>query len=327
MKKLFDEVLSKAKMAFASKEYETALIHCEKAIELQPDGVKAYALAGNICLVCDRLADAEQYFRQAVDLDSATGERYFALANSLFGQKRYAEALEYYAKAEQLGCSDKVREKIYYLMNVLNQYSGGTKDRSENYRNISTSDETSVNTSSGEGNLKETLWKHVQMYVEAGDFANAENCAVQLKLLEPRNFQNYHLLLQLLLEQQKTAQAERVFREGQKYCEIDAEEHIDEVFDEAWFLCYHAEQNPKQDKTYYEKAVQVLQELSTERNISSDIQCEITVTIAEISLKMGNIRQALSLAEQIANEQDEELMEFIERARAVLEEGAALLRE
>lgn len=121
MRNQFEELCSEAQMAFANGRYDTAVDICKKAIRLQSNVVAIYTLAGNASLVQNQMEEAEKFFIHAVELDKYVGERYFDLANSLFGQQRLSEALENYAKAVQLGCRDEVMQKIYYLMGVINQ--------------------------------------------------------------------------------------------------------------------------------------------------------------------------------------------------------------
>ena len=58
----------------------------------------------------DKALQAEGYFRRAIEASPENGEMHFMLGNALFGQKKIAEALACYTKAEKLGCRDEVRQ-------------------------------------------------------------------------------------------------------------------------------------------------------------------------------------------------------------------------
>ena len=107
------DYLSQATQAYASGQYAVSQELCDKVTALYPDTTEAYALAGSCCLVREMFFAAEKYFRRSVSLDPENGERYFELANSLFGQQRNAEAMEAYATALQYGCRDEVMRKIH----------------------------------------------------------------------------------------------------------------------------------------------------------------------------------------------------------------------
>lgn len=322
-----DELIAKAKISFSNNQYESALSYCKMALELEPNSIIAYSLAGNICLVWEKLVESENYFCKAIELDGSTGERYFELANSQFGQKKYAKALENYARAEQLGCSNEVKQKIYYLMGILNQYIGEKKDKRENYKNALINYEKSARVQEGDIDQKDILLKRIQIYLELGDLENAENCATQLKLLAPQIYQNYHLLLQLLLEQQKIALAENILMEAKTYCKIEFTDYIEMTFDEALIYCFKAEQDPEYMEKNYRHAINSLMNLSKEKDISLDVQYESIVTIAEIYLKLKDVKQAVELVQQIANFENPDLLEYIERARFILVEGLTAISE
>jgi tetratricopeptide (TPR) repeat protein len=59
---------------------------------------------------------------------------------------------------------------------------------------------------------KEILLKRLQIYVESQDFANAENYAVQLKMLAPAEFRSYQIYFQILAAMGKYDKAEELIK-------------------------------------------------------------------------------------------------------------------
>lgn len=316
MKNLFDNYYSQAKSAFASERYENALLYCEQAIKISPGRFEPFSLAGNACLVLHDNLKAEKYFKQAIIIDHNTGERYFDLANSLFGQQRLSEALENFAIAIQLGCRDDIMQKIYYLMGVINQVD------KKNYKDALLNYEKSERIPGANVDQTEILLKRIQIYVEQGRFENAENCAVQLKLLVPSEFQSYQLLFQLYLEQKKTVEANNILLEAEENIEHDSGIEVEIGFDRAMLYCFMAQQYPDDAVQYYEKALEQLKRLDESRLLSIKDKCEVLITSAEIHMKLKQYDRAIQLAQKGEEHTEPEVKEYLERARYLLLECA-----
>lgn len=316
IKNQFEELCSEAQMAFANGRYDIAVNMCKKAIQLESNIVEIYTLAGNACLVQNQMEEAEQFFKQAIVLDMYVGERYFDLANSLFGQQRLSEALENYAKAVQLGCRDEVMQKIYYLMGVINQVD------QKNYKDALLNFEKSEKIQGVNVDQTDILLKKIQIYVEQRRFEKAENCAVQLKILVPSEFQSYQLLFQLYLEQKKTSEADSVLKEAEENVVLDSEIKIEISFDRAMLSCFLAEQNLDEMKKHYEKALEQLAELDKSGLLSKKDKCEVLITSSEIYMKLQQCDMAMKLASIAVSYTESELVEYVERGRYILLECA-----
>lgn len=307
----YTELLSQAQMAFASEKYDVALSKCEEAIRCFPYSIECIVLLGNIHLVQNMFGEAEQCFLKAVDLQPEIGEHYFNLGNSLFGQQRLAEAMQQYAKAIQLGCRDEVMQKIYYLVGIINQLDGKNAEALINFDKSDAIAGINVD-------REDILLKRIQIYVEQNNLDKAENCALQLKLLVPDEFKSYQLLFQLYLEQRKISEASSILNEADKYCEKEPDTITEITFDKAMLCCFQAEQFPQQQTEYYEKALNILEQLERTDGIKVSDKCEAIITRADIHLKLGRYDEAQILAESVAQEVLPELNECVERARYVI---------
>ncbi len=312
MKSKFEELYSEAQMAFVNGRYDTAVNICEKAVRLKADVPEIYTLAGNACLVQKQMEEAEKFFIHAAELNAHEGERYFDLANSLLGQQRLSEALEIYAKAVQLGCRDEVMQKIYYLMGVINQTD------QKNYKDALSNFEKSEKIPGVNADQADILLKKIQIYVEQQRFEKAENCAIQLKLLMPGEFQGYQLLFQLYLQQKKIEKAKDILDEAEENAGFHSEAQIEIAFDRAMLSCFLAEQNPDQMSEHYENALKQLAELDETGLLSKNDKCEALITGAEIYMKLRQYDEAIKLAELAASHTEPELTEYIERGYYIL---------
>ena len=306
-----DEVLSNVAIAFSCEQYESALEQCKKIIKTDEHNIEAYVFAGNSCIMLDRLPEAESYFSKAIELNSSNGDLYFSLGHSQYGQKKYSEALRNYAKAEQYGCSEENRQKLYYLMGILCQAQGNDQAALINF-------EKSSNAAPTNANQKDIVLKTVQIYVEQGDMESAEEYAVQYKLLAPDEFKSYQLLFQIYLEAKKTDEAVAVLDEAEKNCPLSAQDEIDISFDRALVLCFKAENEPEHMAEHFESAIAQLEELEKGGALPLALQYETVITRAEIYIKLGKHEHAYSLISNVADASetdDEEANALIYRAR------------
>jgi tetratricopeptide (TPR) repeat protein len=198
-------------------------------------------------LVLERLTDSEQYLQKAIELDGTNGEKYFDLANIKFGLEKYAEALANYAKAEQFGCNDDTRQKLYYQLGMLSHMTGDTKSALLNF-------EKAENIGAVNADTKEILLKRLQIYIESEDYTSAENYAIQLKMLAPGEFRSYQIYLQILVAMSKYGKAEEVLAEAESYADIaaDVRNKADICFDKAMILAVKADKDPANSAAYYQ---------------------------------------------------------------------------
>lgn len=308
----FDELISQAQMAFTNAQYDYCIELCQAALQLESGSIAVYTLKGNSYLVMNHFKEAEREFRKAIELDNKTGERYFDLGNSLFGQQRLSEALVSYAAATQFGCREEILKKIYYIMGVINQVS------QNNYKDALLNYEKSDKLPGDNADQADILLKKIQIYVEQRDFFKAENCAIQLKYLLPSEFQSYQLLFQLYLEQKKTHEAKKILDEAEKNVDITQEIKIEIGFDRAMLSCFLAEQSPEEKNKYYEQALKQLAALGKSGMLDQKDRCEVLITSAEIYLKLEKYDMAVKLASAVAAYTEDALLEYIERGRYIL---------
>ncbi|MDY5772964.1 MAG: tetratricopeptide repeat protein [Bacteroidaceae bacterium] len=311
MEKKFDELYSDAQFAFSIGRYDTAIELGKKALTIAPNEVKVYSLVGNAYLVQNKLNDAEQYFVKAEDLDPNTGERYFDLGNCYFGQQRLKEALEQYASAIKLGCRDEVMQKLYYVVGIINQLDGKRAEALVNFEKADAIDGLN-------NDRTDILLKKTQIYVEQNNLPQAENCALQLKLLMPNEFKSYQLLFQIYLEQRKIDEAGDVLAEAEQYCGDSPEEATEIRFDRAMLYCFMAENDPEKQEVHFSNAEAVLDEIEASPDSSELNRCEAILTRADICYKLNRIDQAIEFAGKVEKITDPELAEYAERARYTL---------
>lgn len=322
------EELLLAEQAHENGEFETALSHCRKAMETDSASVPAYQGAGRICMLLERLEEAEEYFQKVLELDGSQGSQHFDLGNVYFGCGQYTKALSCYAKAEFLGCEPEVLQKVYYLTGLLQQAE------MKNARRVSTKADAAraalMNFQKAEQvpglneERADILLRQTQVHVETGDFANARHCAEALKLLLPNQFKSYQLLFQIDLQQGELARAEAILEEAERAFSQSSAHEIDIAFDRVLLHCYRAERERAHHREHYANALQCLRDLDCRHDPAA--RCEVIVTAAEIHMNLEEPEEARQLMESVLSQTEGDLdgllTEYTERARFLLLEIA-----
>ena len=294
MNEKVQNLLKSADIAFINGQYEKSLELCQEVIEINPENVDARTGAGKVCIVLEKLDEALTYFEEAIELDSTNGERYFNLANVKFGLGKFNEALINYAKAEQLDCNDEIKQKIYYQIGVINQLTGNKKAALVNY-----------NKSENIGNInpdaKDILIKKIQIYVETEDFINAENAAIQYKMIAPNEFKSYLIYIQILMTTRKYDKIEKVLEEIELY--VDDKDLLSNKVEiciiRASLLSMKADQDKENRFKYYEQSLANFDQFLNQEDITQNDLDLIYFSKAEIYMKLERFDEAIKSLEEI----------------------------
>ncbi len=82
----YENLLSKARVAYANKRYEEAIKLAKTIIQFNKTKSEAYIIAGNAYLLLNNLVNAKEMYQQAIVLDNTNGEYYFLLGNVYLGE-------------------------------------------------------------------------------------------------------------------------------------------------------------------------------------------------------------------------------------------------
>lgn len=90
------EFISNSKVAFINGQFQEAFTLAKEAIKLDEN------CAANVCMSLGRYEDAIEYYQKAVNCDPNNGNRFFSLGYAQASVNKIAEAMQNFAKADEL---------------------------------------------------------------------------------------------------------------------------------------------------------------------------------------------------------------------------------
>lgn len=322
MKKKTEEYLSNASTAFLTGQYDTAIQWCNMLLNLSPNNSEAYFFKGASFLVLEKLDYAEECFVEAIRLQPENGEYYFYLGNCYYGINDIHKALENFSKAEKYGISDKSKMKMFYIVGIINQ------ERNE-YDAALSYFQKSEAVKGNNPEQRDIFIRKIQIYVKRREMEAAEDCARSLKFLAPNEFNTYQLLFQIYARQKKNREAVEVLEEASEKFKGNQKVQIEIGFDYAMLHALLADEAETTEQMHFEykKAMQYLSRLLAEPELEIKDQFQIFLTLTDIYYKLGDIDKAITMSEKIANETDETLSGYIERAKYNLSEAHLIKKQ
>ena len=122
------EVISNSRVAFINGQMAEAFKLAKEAIKLDENCADAYQCAANVCMSLSRYEDAIEYYQKAVNCDPNNGNRYFSLGYAQASVNKIAEAMQNFAKADELGLNEDAAGQMYHILGIVNQEFGKLDD-------------------------------------------------------------------------------------------------------------------------------------------------------------------------------------------------------
>lgn len=218
----YEELLSNAESAFVNKQYHVSLEYYQNALEVKPDDVYLLSRAGSLCVVLGRYEDAFRHFIRAAEVDPDNGDNYYNLGNVYYFIKDYAKCLDMYTKAELIGCSSEVLNKLYFQKAMLCGARGDAKAALMYLKKYERAHENDIKAMD-----PRVLSEKVKLQMALQEFEEAELSAAKLLNVQPTRFQNYILYFNLLMALKKYDKAEQILLDAQEYAEMsDKDQYV-----------------------------------------------------------------------------------------------------
>lgn len=291
---MFEEYLSNSKIAFNNKQFNEALTWIQKALNENSEDVSANSQAGIICVVLKDFVNAKKYFQKAVDLNPENGDNLFNLGNAYFFNDEYNKALNYYSMADSVGCSDEAKSKLYHQMAIICSVTNNPQSALINYQKYE-------DCSGSNGTDADTIAEKTKLYLLCNDIENALKCAGQLVLVAPSEFDSYETYFQILLSAGKYDKAEQVLNDATKYATLTPSNEFTIELNKVSILISKAELGTQLADTYYNNALNLLDNLKSRQDIEKEDLDNILLTSAEIYLKLEKFDEAIQCVNEIRN--------------------------
>ena len=275
------ELLVNAEIAFANKQYATALNWYQKVLEITPDDIYVLSRAGAICVPLGKFEDALLYFSRAAQLDPTNGDNAFNYANACFFNKDHVKAFELYVEAEKIGCSDDVKPRLYYQMALLCSMRQDINSSLIYFRKCEESDKTGMLSLS-----PDLISEKLKLYMIQQDYTNAEKCAAQLVAISPSDFKNYMVYFSILMAHKKYDAAEKLLSDANAYAVLTEENKLALVMQVAALSLTTGN---------YEKAIQVLEDRKAAGNLTNDQLSQLLLSLADAHSKSNHCDTAIGI--------------------------------
>ncbi len=213
------KLIADSRLAFLNQKYETALNLANQAIALEPENPDAYKCAGNAYMSLARYDEAIKNYSQAVKCDDANGNRYFELGFAQATADQAANAMNSFARAEELGCTPENLAQLYNVLGII-------------CFDIGRYDDALVNLSKAEQLLGidvDIMQRKAVIYGIKNDLRNGLHTANQIKMVAPSEYKGYQIAFGLLIQEKLLDTAERELQMAEKYAGPSVDYYMDRI--------------------------------------------------------------------------------------------------
>lgn len=182
------EIISNSQIAFINGRTAEAFTLAKEAIKLDENCADAYQCAANVCMSLSRYEDAIDYYQKALNCDPKNGNRYFNLGYAQASVNKIAEAMQNFAKADELGLNPDAAGQMYHILGIVNQQFGKLDDALINLKKSELIVPADM----------DILKRKAVIYGLLDEIPNGLQTANQMKLLAPSDYSGYQAAYILL---------------------------------------------------------------------------------------------------------------------------------
>lgn len=281
----FEEIMSYAQIAFYTADFEKAIDHAKKAKEIQPHNPEVHELLAKSYQALGQTDKAVKSFEKAVECDVTNGDRYVELGIAYGGNEQPLMALETFAKAENLHCSDDYKGGMYRTLAMLDYDLGRYGDAVVNFSKAQEWLEPDV----------ELLMYKALSYSMNGDIPKAMQTVNEIQHLVPSNYDGYSLAFTFLMYYEMFDEAREELKKAEKWV---AELPMEYYFNKADLE--QAEYDKDNDNNHLVNIIEALEEglEKSKPTINDVVNAYIQVADVYIRLEMyGNAVEFLKASE------------------------------
>lgn len=288
----YTDAMINAEAAFSNKNYALALEWFRKALEEKPDDLQALSRAGTVCVPLDRFDESFEYFQRVMKLNPENGDNAFNLGNAYFLHGDYGKALELYAEAEMKGCSEEAKPRLYYQMALLCSVRRDVKAALTNFQKYEDTDKSGMAAIN-----PDVISEKIKLYMMAEDYDNAAKCAVQWITVAPTELRSYMVYFSILMAKHDYDAAEKVISDAEKYAELDDNTRFTLKAERVALLVAKSDADSANAASHLQVAYDLVS--SIKENAPIPQKNELTLTLAEICMKMARYQEAIDTASSL----------------------------
>ena len=269
------DLIADSRLAFLNQENETALNLAKRAIVLEARNPDAYKCAGNACMSLARYDEAIKNYSQAVKYN---GNRYYDLGFAQATAEQTVNAMNSFARAEELGCLPENLVQLYNVLGII-------------CFDIGRYDDALVNLSKAEQLLGvdlDIMQRKAVIYGIKNDIRNGLHTANQIKMVAPSDYLGYKIAFKLLIQAERLETAEKELQMAQKY----AGSSIDYCMDRITLELEKYRQDS--DQAHFITALKIIDESMKTLQPSIKDVIESYINAAEIYLQMENADRTIA---------------------------------
>lgn len=282
------DLIADSRLAFLNQENETALNLAKQAIALEPGNAEAYKCAGNACMSLARYDEAIKNYSRAVKCDGANGNRYYDLGFAQATAEQTVNAMNSFARAEELGCTPENLVQLYNVLGII-------------CFDIGRYDDALVNLSKAEqllGVNLDIMQRKAVIYGIKNDIRNGLHTANQIKMIAPSDYTGYKIAFKLLIQAKRLETAEKELQMAAKYAGPSADYYMDRITLEL------EKYQQDSDRKHFSTALKMIDEsLKTLKPTAGEV-IDSYINAAEIYLQLENADRTIACLNAARNPAD-----------------------
>lgn len=302
----YTEDMINSESALSNENYALALEWFRKALEENPDDLQALSRAGSVCVPLDKFDESLEYFKRAMEVNPEKGDNAFNLGNAYFLHGDYGKALEFYAEAEMKGVSEETKPRLYYQMALLCSVRQDVKAALTNFQKYEDADK------SGTAAINpDVISEKIKLYMMAEDYDNAAKFAVQWITVAPTELRSYMVYFSILMAKRDYDTAERVIADAEKYAELDDNTRFTLKVERVALLVAKSDTDANNAESILQEVYDLI--CSLKETAPSQQKDELTLTLAEVCMKMSRYQEAIDAASLLLPTEDVKRVEIQHR--------------
>ncbi len=285
----YDEYIANANLAFAGGAFNEAIKYSEKAISCEPKRVEAYICAGKASISLNRLTDAVNQLKSAIDISPKDGNIIFLLGYAYILQGSINDGMKCLTRSLENGCDKDTCGQIYKMMSMINTEQSDYKnallnlEQAEDYLGLDL----------------EILQQKAACYAYLHDYHQTLFTLNQIKLLKPNEYSAYNLAFNIFMELEIFDEALAELERAEKYADLTMLYYNDRI---AYTLLHDPKNDTKENiKNKWNETLKAIQIGMDKGKPTAEQVFELYLRAAQLYISLENPNEAVKMLDAAVN--------------------------